>query len=554
MSSRLQKCACESAHPKYHFEIIIFGLLTCLFLVNQPVCSINMSAEFAPKADGLPVVAQVESQSCYKCHGSGKHKWKVGEKCTACKGVGYIPRTRKTKKRSRAVKEFTGYLAPGPLPAVEHTEPGTIAAPSQQVLTFDGGETELCFLVGHWKIFQSTQTHRYSTDDVVTAWAAQRLRLAPGPPGTVAGAQHNIAQLTAGVKYTRDSLRILDIGCGIGSVLLMNAWCHPQAVCVGLEAQATRAAQALRSAQYNVGESSTSASADWLSAESGAAAGPAAGEQVPRISVVNGDLRDAGALPAGVKFDLITGTPPYFDPETIPQTTINETNACLSEIRGGIEVYCEAAARWLRPGGHFVVCNTTIHRERSHKAAVANGFEVLRCIDIVPRDGKPVLFMVLVCRLPCAAAVSGSSAAAPAAAATLPAPSSASTGAANPANVAQSTKRARTGSAAAPAVPKPEGYPPPAWALDPSDVPAGAAITRLAVACPGDIAHKYCLEGTIDCGDPGDDIGTCTAVPAGGDGLGNTAGCTVERICVRDAAGVRTAAYKRLLWQMGKPG
>jgi len=513
-----------------------------------------MAAEIASSESPLSVVAQIESQSCYKCHGSGKHKWKEGEDCTACKGAGCIPRTRKTKKRSRAVKEFAGYLAPGPFPFAEHAQRGEAAAPSSSVNTFDEGETELCFLVGHWKIFQSTQTHRYSTDDVVTAWAAQRLRLAPGPPGTIPGALHCMAAITNQHVYTHGALRILDIGCGIGSVLLMNAWCHPTAVCVGLEAQAARAAQALRSARYNVGDALVSDSAAWLA--DGAVSAP-----VPRLSIVHGDLRDGAALPTGAQFDLVTGTPPYFDPQVIPQTTINETNACLSEIRGGIEVYCEAAARWLKPGGHFVVCNTTIHRARSHKAATDSGFEVLRCVDIVPRDGKPVLFMVLVCRKP------GGTVGAAAAAAfsdTTPVSVNHHTDASHP-----SAKRPRTGSGSAteapPSTPCTAGdaaaagessspYITPDWALDPASVPDGAAILRTVAQCPPSVAHLYCVEGTVDTGGVVDDIGECSTVPPTGDKAGNTPGAVLERICVRDSAGVRTAAYKRLLWQMGKPG
>ena len=75
-------------------------------------------------------------------------------------------------------------------------------------------------------------------------------------------------------------LRSIDIGCGIGSVVLMTAWLYPGAQCFGVEAQPTRFSQAVRSVAYNgVGE---------------------------RVTLVNGDLRDPSVAPSK-SFDLVTG-------------------------------------------------------------------------------------------------------------------------------------------------------------------------------------------------------------------------------------------------------
>src|SRR3954465_13977886 len=60
-------------------------------------------------------------------------------------------------------------------------------------------------------LIQRAKGHRFSSDDVVTAWVAA---------GAAPGAS-----------------RILDMGCGIGSVLLHLAWTHPNATLVGVEAQ-----------------------------------------------------------------------------------------------------------------------------------------------------------------------------------------------------------------------------------------------------------------------------------------------------------------------------
>jgi len=80
-------------------------------------------------------------------------------------------------------------------------------------------------------------------------------------------------------------LRSIDIGCGIGSVVLMTAWLYPHALCLGVEAQPTRFSQAVRSVAYNgVGE---------------------------RVALVNGDLRDPSVAPSE-RFDLVTGAQVFF--------------------------------------------------------------------------------------------------------------------------------------------------------------------------------------------------------------------------------------------------
>ena len=55
---------------------------------------------------------------------------------------------------------FRGYAIPGP------TVPGSPADPA---LAIGEGET-LDVLCGHFRIFQLRQGHRYSTDDLLTAW------------------------------------------------------------------------------------------------------------------------------------------------------------------------------------------------------------------------------------------------------------------------------------------------------------------------------------------------------------------------------------------------
>ncbi|MBW2381349.1 MAG: hypothetical protein JRG70_17685 [Deltaproteobacteria bacterium] len=68
-------------------------------------------------------------------------------------------------------------------------------------------------LIGDWHIYQRTGGHRTSTDDLITAWYAVHRN--PNPPA-----------------------RYLDLGCGVGSVLLMVSHKLRPKTALGVEAQA----------------------------------------------------------------------------------------------------------------------------------------------------------------------------------------------------------------------------------------------------------------------------------------------------------------------------
>ena len=110
------------------------------------------------------------------------------------------------------------------------------------------------------RVLQRKRGHRFSYDDVVTAWVAARA--AP------AARSH------------------LDLGCGIGSVLLMVGDRLPLLRSVGIEAQA----ESFDLLRRNV----------------------AASGFAERVELHFGDLRE---LSVGT-FELVTGTPPYKLPGT----------------------------------------------------------------------------------------------------------------------------------------------------------------------------------------------------------------------------------------------
>jgi tRNA1Val (adenine37-N6)-methyltransferase len=246
----------------------------------------------------------------------------------------------------REPRRPVGWVPPGPPPA---------GARGRAELEPQSDE-DLCLLSGDWRIFQKLRGHRWSLDDLVTAWVA--------------------AEAAPIIDPAIGPLRALDLGCGLGSVLMMTAWRFPAASVLGIEAQAERAAMARRSLAYNGADD--------------------------RCRVFDGDLRDLRPLRepelaapelAG-PFDLITGTPPYFPRGAGTESTTPQVAPCRFELRGGVEAYLAAAAPLLAPHGRLVVCTAALERDRVIAAAAASGLDALAHWDIVPREGKAVLVMV----------------------------------------------------------------------------------------------------------------------------------------------------------------
>jgi tRNA1(Val) A37 N6-methylase TrmN6 len=199
-------------------------------------------------------------------------------------------------------------------------------------------------ITGAFRIFQRVRGHRYSIDDVATAWEAVHERPA--------------------------ARRAADLGCGIGSVTLVLAHKLPEARIEAVEAQAVSFALAER----NVARNGLSG----------------------RVRVHAGDLRDPALRErfGGGDFDLVTGTPPYFDPSKSSPSTDEQRTYARIEMRGGVEDYLRAGARLLAPHGRMVVCGDAKRPDRVIAGAAAASLVPLARRDVVPREGKGALFTI----------------------------------------------------------------------------------------------------------------------------------------------------------------
>ena len=242
------------------------------------------------------------------------------------------------RQRRRQERARQGWTPPGPVPPGDQGDPSLEPRPDETLDAF----------AGHWRIFQLRHGHRYSTDDMLAAWyavtACQDLGLAP--------------------------MRALDLGCGIGSVGMFVAWRYPELHLTGIEAQQVSLELARRSLRYN-----------------GLAS---------RVELRAGDLRTA--LPEGA-FDLVTGSPPYWDPAAGTLSDRPQKAPCRFEQRGGVEDYCRAAAAALAPHGLFALVMDGRQRERVLASARDAGLALLRIRDVVPREGKAPLMVLAAMRL-----------------------------------------------------------------------------------------------------------------------------------------------------------
>ncbi len=208
-----------------------------------------------------------------------------------------------------------------------------------------GPDETLDRLVGSWRIFQLKRGHRFSTDDLVCAWRASTWNPRPR--------------------------RILDLGCGIGSVgLSVLHRAGPDARLVGVEAQAVSHGLMRRTVARNGLEQ--------------------------RVRVIHGDLRDPEVLAGEPPFDLVTGSPPYIPEGRGVRSPVPQRAYARIELRGAVFDYCRAARRHLAPGGAFTFVMAAAD-PRTERAPREAGLEVVERWDYVFAPGREPLIATLVC-------------------------------------------------------------------------------------------------------------------------------------------------------------
>lgn len=222
---------------------------------------------------------------------------------------------------------FKGWAKPGPVPPGVDTH---LDIPPDESLDA---------LSGHYRIFQLRRGHRFSTDDVLTAWY--------------------------GTSWVPSARNVLDLGSGIGSVGMIAAWRLQGARVVTVEAQEESVRLARKSAVYN--------------------------GLTGRYDIRHADFRDPDVLRDDERFDLVLGSPPYFPARTGIEGDHPQKVACRFELRGDIGDYARVAAAHLSPGGLFACVFPEEQRARVERAAREAALAIVRRRPVVFRQGEPPL-------------------------------------------------------------------------------------------------------------------------------------------------------------------
>lgn len=195
------------------------------------------------------------------------------------------------------------------------------------------------------RIIQKKRGHRAASDDVFLAWAA--------------------------VRACPEAKRVLDLGCGKGTVAMLLLRCLPRCRVVGVEALDMSHELAVRNAVLNKLENRFE----------------------PRL----GDLRDPSVLVGEPPFDLITGAPPFkpLGTGTLPKST--QRAASRFELRGGVREYAETASAHLAPKGKVVILmdGLELSRVRAEESLLSVGlFPHLR-LSVKPRPDRPPVYWII---------------------------------------------------------------------------------------------------------------------------------------------------------------
>lgn len=204
-------------------------------------------------------------------------------------------------------------------------------------------------------VLQLRKGHRFSNDDLFTAWRA------------------SAAKPTAAT--------LLDLGSGIGSVGLstLAKMRGGASTLVGIEAQEI----------------------SWKLACAAVTMQP---HLRTRVRFLHGDLRNSDEVLAAQGLDqhyeLVTGSPPYFPEESAIKSPLPQRAPCRIEMRGCVYEYAEAAARHLKPGvdARFAFVMLT-NDPRTYDAPRRAGLAILEIWDYTFMSGRKPHISTLVCCL-----------------------------------------------------------------------------------------------------------------------------------------------------------
>ena len=201
----------------------------------------------------------------------------------------------------------------------------------------NNGDLTLDALTADWNLYQLKKGHRFSADDLFTAFVAWQ---------TVPTAKS-----------------FVDLGSGVGSVgLLTLSKLSSDSRLLMVEAQHISFQLAQKTIAHNHLEK--------------------------RVEIRHGDIRNNTIIPEVKEFKLVTGSPPYIPLGKGIASPHPQRAACRMELRGNIFDYAARAKSLLQIDGFFIVC-FAFGDTRAREAFKQNSLHIRRIQNIIFRADLP---------------------------------------------------------------------------------------------------------------------------------------------------------------------
>ena len=177
------------------------------------------------------------------------------------------------------------------------------------------------------------------------------------------------SMLLAEFATLRRNDRVYDLGCGIGTLMLLLFAREMSLTAAGIELQAHAAALAKKNLARN--------------------------GLCDRASVQTGDLRDLPALCPSGQWDLVISNPPYFPPSSGTQAKTASRALARTARFCSVPDLCRTAAHLLHPKGRFAFVLRPERLEDWMLSLHAVGLapKRLRCVQHTPQSAPSLLLM-----------------------------------------------------------------------------------------------------------------------------------------------------------------
>lgn len=189
-----------------------------------------------------------------------------------------------------------------------------------------------------------------------------------------------IEQPEKGYRYGLDSVllaatcpakheeTVLDMGCGVGTVMLAIAKRLDKIQITGIELQPALAKLANRNHQYN--------------------------DFQERSTIIHGHINDKAIFKKIETFDHIVCNPPYFEQNKTNHSKINQKNLSKIDLSGDLSEWVTAANRYLKPRGTATFIYPTVFSDKLI-TALQKKFKTLILFPLWPRTGQNSKLMII---------------------------------------------------------------------------------------------------------------------------------------------------------------